>query len=71
MPLGISLSGGPNTGFDVGGFYGYKPTPELFLRYKFIVVSPFYFALCIQVGAGGDLFPAVFHPLMALGSNYQ
>eukprot|EP00026_Physarum_polycephalum_P006067 Phypoly_transcript_06108.p1 GENE.Phypoly_transcript_06108~~Phypoly_transcript_06108.p1 ORF type:complete len:602 (+),score=54.36 Phypoly_transcript_06108:218-1807(+) len=33
MALGMSLSGAPNTGFDVGGFYGYKPEPELFLRW--------------------------------------
>lgn len=32
MALGMSISGAPNTGFDVGGFYGYKPTPELFVR---------------------------------------
>ncbi|MFP4321921.1 MAG: TIM-barrel domain-containing protein [Anaerolineales bacterium] len=33
MGLGLSLSGLPNTGHDVGGFYGPKPDPELFLRW--------------------------------------
>jgi len=33
MGLGMSLSGAPNTGHDVGGFYGEKPAPELFLRW--------------------------------------
>ncbi|MBW7884152.1 MAG: glycoside hydrolase family 31 protein, partial [Caldilineaceae bacterium] len=33
MGLGLSLSGMPNTGHDVGGFTGYRPEPELFLRW--------------------------------------
>jgi alpha-glucosidase len=33
MGLGASLSGLVNTGHDVGGFYGVKPEPELFLRW--------------------------------------
>lgn len=33
MGLGMSLSGAPNTGHDVGGFYGEKPEPELFIRW--------------------------------------
>ena len=33
MGLGLSLSGMPNTGHDVGGFTGYKPSPELFVRW--------------------------------------
>ncbi|MEL6151304.1 MAG: glycoside hydrolase family 31 protein, partial [Chloroflexota bacterium] len=33
MGLGISLSGAPNTGHDVGGFYGPKPSAELFVRW--------------------------------------
>jgi alpha-glucosidase len=33
MGLGLSLSGCPNTGHDVGGFFGEKPDPELFLRW--------------------------------------
>jgi alpha-glucosidase len=33
MGLGLSLSGAPNTGHDVGGFFGPKPDPELFLRW--------------------------------------
>ncbi len=33
MGLGSSLSGMPNTGHDVGGFYGEKPSPELFVRW--------------------------------------
>jgi len=33
MGLGMSLSGAPNTGHDVGGFFGAKPDPELFLRW--------------------------------------
>jgi alpha-glucosidase len=33
MGLGLSLSGSPNTGHDVGGFFGPKPDPELFLRW--------------------------------------
>jgi alpha-glucosidase len=33
MGLGLSLSGIPNTGHDVGGFYGPKPEPELFIRW--------------------------------------
>lgn len=33
MGLGMSLSGAPNIGHDVGGFYGEKPDPELFLRW--------------------------------------
>jgi alpha-glucosidase len=33
MGLGSSLSGLPNTGHDVGGFYGEKPSPELFVRW--------------------------------------
>jgi alpha-glucosidase len=33
MGLGLSLSGAPNTGHDVGGFFGPAPDPELFLRW--------------------------------------
>ena len=33
MGLGISLSGAPNTGHDVGGFGGDAPSPELFVRW--------------------------------------
>jgi alpha-glucosidase len=33
MGLGLSLSGAPNTGHDVGGFCGYAPSPELFVRW--------------------------------------
>jgi alpha-glucosidase len=33
MGLGLSLSGAPNTGHDVGGFDGPKPDPELFVRW--------------------------------------
>jgi len=33
MGLGLSLSGAPNTGHDVGGFAGHKPEPELFVRW--------------------------------------
>jgi alpha-glucosidase len=33
MGLGMSLSGCPNIGHDVGGFYGYQPDPELFVRW--------------------------------------
>ena len=33
MGLGLSLSGVPNTGHDVGGFYGPAPTPELLVRW--------------------------------------
>jgi alpha-glucosidase len=33
MGLGMSLSGAPNTGHDVGGFYGPAPDPELFVRW--------------------------------------
>jgi alpha-glucosidase len=33
MGLGSSLSGLPNTCHDVGGFYGEKPSPELFVRW--------------------------------------
>lgn len=33
MGLGLSLSGLPNNGHDVGGFAGPKPTPELFVRW--------------------------------------
>lgn len=33
MGLGMGLSGAPNTGHDVGGFYGEQPDPELFLRW--------------------------------------
>jgi len=33
MGLGMSLSGIPNTGHDVGGFYGPKPEPELLTRW--------------------------------------
>ena len=33
MGLGLGLSGMANTGHDVGGFAGRKPTPELFLRW--------------------------------------
>ncbi|NPV67404.1 MAG: glycoside hydrolase family 31 protein [Anaerolineae bacterium] len=33
MGLGLSLSGMPNTGHDVGGFAGQPPEPELFLRW--------------------------------------
>lgn len=33
MGLGLSLSGMPNTGHDVGGFDGPKPDPELFVRW--------------------------------------
>lgn len=33
MGLGLSLSGAPNTGHDVGGFAGPKPDMELFVRW--------------------------------------
>ena len=33
MGLGLSLSGAPNTGHDVGGFFGSQPDPELFVRW--------------------------------------
>lgn len=33
MGLGLSLSGVPNCGHDVGGFYGPAPTPELLVRW--------------------------------------
>jgi alpha-glucosidase len=33
MGLGLSLSGAPNTGHDVGGFAGNRPEPELFVRW--------------------------------------
>ncbi len=33
MGLGLSLSGAPNTGHDVGGFGGDAPSPELFVRW--------------------------------------
>jgi alpha-glucosidase len=33
MGLGLSLSGAPNTGHDVGGFCGHAPSPELFVRW--------------------------------------
>jgi alpha-glucosidase len=33
MGLGLSLSGVPNTGHDVGGFSGNAPSPELFVRW--------------------------------------
>lgn len=33
MGLGLSLSGMPNTGHDVGGFHGPAPDPELFVRW--------------------------------------
>lgn len=33
MGLGMSLSGLPNTGHDVGGFFGPLPDPELFVRW--------------------------------------
>ena len=33
MGLGLSLSGMPNTGHDVGGFDGPAPDPELFVRW--------------------------------------
>jgi len=33
MGLGLSISGQPNTGHDVGGFWGDAPSPELFIRW--------------------------------------
>ncbi len=33
MGLGLSLSGAPNTGHDIGGFHGPAPDPELFVRW--------------------------------------
>jgi len=33
MGLSMSLSGAPNIGHDVGGFFGFKPEPELFVRW--------------------------------------
>lgn len=33
MGLGLSLSGMPSTGHDVGGFTGFAPSPELFVRW--------------------------------------
>lgn len=33
MGLGLALSGVSNTGHDIGGFAGPKPTPELFVRW--------------------------------------
>jgi alpha-glucosidase len=33
MGLGLSMSGVPNTGHDVGGFCGNAPSPELFVRW--------------------------------------
>lgn len=33
MGLGLGLSGMPNTGHDIGGFFGPTPDPELFIRW--------------------------------------
>jgi alpha-glucosidase len=33
MGLSLSISGMPNTGHDIGGFYGDAPDPELFVRW--------------------------------------
>ncbi|MBK8023962.1 MAG: hypothetical protein IPK19_21650 [Chloroflexi bacterium] len=33
MGLGLGLSGVPNTGHDIGGFFGPAPDPELFVRW--------------------------------------
>jgi alpha-glucosidase len=33
MGLGMSLSGAPNTGHDIGGFFGPAPDAELFIRW--------------------------------------
>src|SRR5690606_12163345 len=33
MGLGLSLSGMPNNGHDIGGFHGPAPEPELFIRW--------------------------------------
>ncbi len=33
MGLGLSLSGMPYTGHDIGGFTGFMPSPELFVRW--------------------------------------
>ncbi|MGL4369913.1 MAG: TIM-barrel domain-containing protein, partial [Spirochaetota bacterium] len=33
MGLSLSLSNVPNIGHDVGGFFGFKPDPELFIRW--------------------------------------
>jgi alpha-glucosidase len=33
MGLSLSLSGMPNTGHDIGGFFGPAPEPELFIRW--------------------------------------
>lgn len=46
MGLGLSLSGAPNTGHDVGGFAGPRPDPELFVRW--LQVGIFHPRLCIH-----------------------
>lgn len=46
MGLGMSLSGMPNIGHDVGGFYGEKPDAELFLRW--VQCGIFYPRFCIH-----------------------
>jgi alpha-glucosidase len=33
LGLGLSVSGIPNFGHDAGGFWGYRPSPELFIRW--------------------------------------
>ncbi|MBI5958713.1 MAG: glycoside hydrolase family 31 protein [Chloroflexi bacterium] len=46
MGLGLSLSGAPNTGHDVGGFAGPRPDPELFVRW--IQTGVFHPRFCIH-----------------------
>ncbi|GAB4429445.1 MAG: glycoside hydrolase family 31 protein [Anaerolineae bacterium] len=46
MGLGLSLSGAPNTGHDVGGFAGPRPDPELFVRW--VQVGIFFPRFCIH-----------------------
>jgi alpha-glucosidase len=55
MGLGLSLSGAPNTGHDVGGFCGSTPSPELFVRW-------------VQ---NGVFHPALYHSLVPFGWQRQ
>ena len=53
MGLGLSLSGFPNTGHDVGGFCGDPPEPELFLRWVQVGIFTPRFTIH-SIGLGGQ-----------------
>ncbi len=60
MGLGLGLSGLPNTGHDVGGFYGPLPDPELFVRW--VQNGVFQPRFSIHSWKGGQVSEPWMHP---------